>query len=89
MLTEIASFLDQQGLHSSLLLSKAIGVYNLHITGAGIEARVIKEIEPFIRTENKMDQISEFKKSICKPRKTLWPSIRNAREILGLTDKAS
>lgn len=89
VLAEIAYFLNQQGLRSSLKLARATGVYNLHILGAEIEARVIKEIEPFIRTENKITQISEFKKSICRPRKTLWPSIKNAREILGLTDKSS
>ncbi|HEV2225189.1 MAG TPA: hypothetical protein VGR56_00110 [Nitrososphaerales archaeon] len=87
VLAEIAYFLDEQGLRSSLKLSKATGVYNLHITGVETMARVIKEVEPFIRTENKIIQISEFKKSICKPRRTLWSSIRNAREILGLTDR--
>lgn len=88
VLAEIAYFLDQQGLKSSLNLTKNTGVYNLHILGAEIEARVIKEIEPFLRTENKRIQISEFKKKICEPRKLLWPSIRNAREILGLTNKS-
>ena len=89
MLAEIALFLDAHGVSSSLLMDKTTGVYNLHVFGAGIVARVIKEIEPFIRTENKIAQISEFKKSICRQRKKLWPSIREARDVLGLTDKAS
>jgi hypothetical protein len=89
VLAEIALFLDAHGVSSSLLMDKTTGVYNLHVFGAGIVARVIKEIEPFIRTENKIAQISEFKKSICRQRKKLWPSIREARDVLGLTDKAS
>lgn len=89
VLAEIARFLDQHGIRFAMNLTKSTGVYNLRILGADNAARVVKEIEPFIRTENKIVQISNFKKSICKPRKRLWPSIRDAREILGLTNKAA
>lgn len=88
VLAEIAYFLNQQEIRSSLLLTKSTGVYNLHINGAETVARVIKEIEPYIRTENKILQISKFKQSICRPRNHLWPSIKNAREVLGLTNSS-
>jgi len=89
VLAEIAHFLSQHGIRFTLDLTKSTGVYNLRILGADNVAKVIKEIEPFVRTENKIAQISEFEKSICKPRKRLWSSIRDAREILGLTNRAA
>jgi len=86
VLAEIAYFLNQQGLRSYISLTKSTGVYALHVGGAEAVARVIREIEPYIRTENKIHQISVFKESICWPRKRLWPSISKAREILGLVN---
>ena len=50
---------------------------------------MIREIEPYIRTVQKMEQIAEFKKIISKSRKVLQPSIRNARKIFGLTESGS
>jgi hypothetical protein len=71
-----------------LRLSKDTGVYNLHVGGAAAAAMVVREIEPFMRTENKAAQISGFKESVCRPRKHLSPSIRTTMEILGLVNRS-
>ena len=47
---------------------------------------MIKNIEPFIRTVRKKEEIANFKESIARPRRTLWPTVRIARKILGLTE---
>jgi hypothetical protein len=47
-------------------------------------ATVVKNIEPYIRTENKKGQIQQFKESLSAPRKRLHEVIRDARKILDL-----
>ncbi len=86
MLEGLGRFLESEGFHSRMTLNKNDGVYQIHVDAADQAARVIKNIEPFIRTVRKKEQIANFKESITRPRKNLWPSIRIAREILGLTE---
>ena len=86
MLEGLGRFLESEGLNPKLILNRHDGVYRLHVSGAEQSARVIKNIEPFIRTVRKKEEIANFKESIVRPRKSLWPSIRIAREILGLTE---
>ena len=86
MLEGLGSFLESEGFHSRMTLNRNDGVYHLHVHGADQAARVIKNIEPFIRTVRKKEEIANFKESIARPRRTLWPTVRIARKILGLTE---
>ena len=47
-------------------------------------ARVVKNIEPHIRTENKKTEIQEFKDNLAKPRAKLRASVIQARKIPGI-----
>lgn len=67
-----------------MLLDKSMGAYHAHLHRVEDVATVVKNIEPYIRTENKREQIREFKDSLSKPRKRLHGGIMKARKILGL-----
>ncbi len=84
VLEELGRFLYKQDFSVSMKYVKGTGTYTLEIIGAEHAARLVRLIEPHIRTENKKEEIERFKESLMKPRKLLWPSIRRAREILGL-----
>ena len=86
MLEGLGRFLESEGLNPKLILNRHDGVYRLHVSGAEQSARVIKNIEPLMRTVRKKEEIVNFKESIATPRKKLRPEIRIAREILGLTE---
>ncbi len=88
VMEELGRYLYREHFPVSMNLQKNTGVYTLHVSGAENVARLTKEIEPYIRTENKKEEIDALKESLMKPRKLLWPSIRKAREILGLNPSA-
>ena len=86
VLQELCAFLDKQGIQPKLRLLKGTGVYRVDVFGNDQMAKTIKNIEPYIRTENKKQQIEEFKDKLMAPRKSLRLRTRVAREILGLTE---
>ena len=47
-------------------------------------AKVVKNIELHIRTEDKKIEIREFKDELAKPRARLRASVTQARKILGI-----
>ncbi len=83
VMQEICGFFDEQGLSCNLSHDNR-GVYHVVVNDTEHIARIIKNTEPFIRTENKKMQIDRFKEKISEPRKTLKHGIIAAREILGL-----
>jgi len=86
VLQELCGFLNKHGLQPNLRLQKTTGVYRVEVRGTDQIAKIIKNIEPCIKTENKKKQIEQFKDKLMEPRKSLRPGIRIAREILGLTE---
>jgi hypothetical protein len=89
MLETLGAFFEKEGFVPKLRLNKADGVYQLHVDGAEQAARVIRNIEPFIRTVHRKEQIALFKESLRRKRKLLRPEIRNARKTLGLDEDES
>jgi hypothetical protein len=83
VIQEICSFWHEQGLHPNMTIDKLVGCYHAHLHRVDI-AIVIKNTEPYMRTENKKEQIKQFKENVNDPRKTLHRGIRNARKILNL-----
>jgi len=67
-----------------MLLDKSVGAYHVQLRRADDVATVVKNIEPHIRTENKKEQIQQFKESLSAPRKRLHQVVRDARKILDL-----
>ena len=47
-------------------------------------AKVVKSIEPHMRTENKKTEIRESKDDLAKPKARLGASVTQARKILGI-----
>ena len=84
VIQEICGFYDDHGLRPMMILDKSMGGWHAHLHRVDDVATVIKNIEPYIRTENKKEQIRQFKESVSKPREKLHGGIRNARKILGL-----
>ncbi len=87
VLQELCGFLDKHGLQPRLRLDRPGGVYYSEVYGTDRIAKIIKNIEPYIKTENKKRQIEQFKDKLIEQRKSLRPGIRIAREILGLSEK--
>lgn len=67
-----------------MTLDRSMGGWHAHLHRVDDVASVVKNIEPYIRTENKKEQIQQFKESLMEPRKKLHGGIRKAREILDL-----
>ncbi|TLX97726.1 MAG: hypothetical protein E6K96_02395 [Thaumarchaeota archaeon] len=86
VLQELCAFLDKQGIQPKLTLLKGTGVYVAEVFGNDQIAKTVKNIEPYIRTGNKKEQIAQFKDKLMAPRKSLKRRTRIAREILGLTE---
>jgi len=84
VIEEICGFYEDHGLHPDMILQKSVGCYHARLGRVDDVATVIKNIEPYIRTENKKEQIQQFKEKLSAPRKTLHGGIREARKILDL-----
>jgi hypothetical protein len=84
VIQEICAFYDEHGLHPNMTMQKSVGCYHAHLHRVDDVATVIKNIEPYIRTENKKEQIQQFKKSLSEPRRRLQGGIMRARKILDL-----
>jgi len=84
VIEEICTFYENHGLHPNMLLQKEVGCYHASLHKIDDVATVVKNIEPYIRTENKKEQIAQFKERLKAPRKRLYSAIINARRILGL-----
>ncbi len=84
VIEEICGFYDEHGLHPNMTLQKSVGCYHARLARVDDVATVIKNIEPYIRTENKKEQIQQFKERLSAPRKSLQSGIREARKILEL-----
>jgi hypothetical protein len=82
VIQEICAFYDEHGLHPNMTMQKSVGCYHAHVHRVDDVATVIKNIEPYIRTENKKEQIQQFKESLSKPRRKLHGGIMKARKIL-------
>ncbi len=65
-------------------LDKKTGAYYAFVQRTDHMAQVIKNVEPFIKTENKKRQIEAFKENLSRHRLHLEQNIVQAREILGL-----
>jgi len=84
VIEEICGFYQEHGLRPNMTLQKGTGCYHAHLARVDDVAMVVKNIEPYIRTENKKEQIRQFKEKLRAPRKTLHGGIREARKILDL-----
>jgi hypothetical protein len=84
VIQEICGFYEEQGLHPNMVLQKSVGCYHARLAKVEDVAMVIKNIEPYIRTENKKEQIQQFKEKLSAPRKSLRSEIREARKTLDL-----
>jgi hypothetical protein len=84
VIQEICGFYEEHGLHPNMVLDKDAGCYHATLHRVDDVATLIKNTEQFIRTENKKEQIREFKENLIAPRKKLHGGIRKARKILGL-----
>jgi hypothetical protein len=84
VIREICAFFDREGIPPSMRLDEHTGVYYAVVSRIEDVARVVKNIEPFIRTANKAMEIDGFKAYLVKPRKRLNISIIRARKILGV-----
>jgi hypothetical protein len=84
VIQEIYSFYDEHGLHPIMTLQKSVGCYHAHLHRVDEVAVVIKNIESYMGTENKKEQIEQFKYALNAPRKRLQKGIREARKILDL-----
>ena len=87
MLDGLGEFLAAQGLEPKLRFNKNDGVYQVGVSGAEQAALVVKNIEPYIRTVNKQEQIERFKDALAEPRKSLKSCIRIARKTLGIIEE--
>jgi hypothetical protein len=65
-------------------LSKKSLIYELVTWGAEGLAKVIRNTEPYIRTENKRNQIAHCKQELARPRKRLEEKVVRARLLLGI-----
>ncbi len=59
-------------------------IYELVTWGAEGLARVIRNTEPYIRTQNKRNQIIQCKEELARPRKRLEEKVVRARLLLGI-----
>ncbi len=84
VIQEIRAFLKREGVVSSLRLDKHTGVYYVMVSRVEHIATVIRNIEPFIRTENKKREVSAFKEELAMHRDRLRTSVIQARNILGI-----
>jgi hypothetical protein len=84
VIQEICAFLDKEGISSSMRLDKHAGVYYVVVNKVDDIARVIRNVGPYIRTENKRREIEAFKEELAKPRAKLRTSVIHARRILGI-----
>ena len=84
---QVSAFLESEGIKPFMRLDKHTGVYYAIVNRADHIAIIIKNIEPFIRTENKKMEIADFKRHIARPRKKLRYSIIEARRILGIEER--
>ncbi|HEV2389092.1 MAG TPA: hypothetical protein VGS04_00045, partial [Nitrososphaerales archaeon] len=84
VIQEICGFYDDHGLHPMMILNKSVGGWHAQLHRVDDVATVIKNIEPYIRTENKKEQIQQFKESLSAPRKKLHGGIRKARKVPGV-----
>lgn len=84
VIQEICGFYDQRGLHPMMILDKSMGGWHAHLHRVDDVATVVKNVEQYIRTENKKEQILKFKESLMEPRKRLRGGIRKARKLLDL-----
>jgi hypothetical protein len=67
-----------------MILQKSVGCYHTNLRRVDEVATVVKNIEPYIRTENKKEQIHQFKESLSAPRERLHGVVREARKTLDL-----
>jgi hypothetical protein len=86
VIQEICTFLEREGVKPSMRLDEHTGVYYAIVNRADHIAMIIKNIEPFIRTDNKKMEIADFKQHIARPRKKLQRSIIEARRILEIEE---
>jgi hypothetical protein len=84
VIQEICAFLENEGISSSMRLDRHTGVYYVVVNKVDDIARVIRNIEPYIRTVNKRREIEVFKEELAKPRAKLKTSVMYARRILGI-----
>ncbi|HEV2120503.1 MAG TPA: hypothetical protein VGS11_10450 [Candidatus Bathyarchaeia archaeon] len=63
--------------------------YSLVTWGAEGLARIIRNTEPYIRTQNKRNQIAHCKEELAKPRKRLEEKVIRARLMLGIAPEGS
>ena len=84
----IREFLAREGFSSSIVVQHKEGrvYYNLGTEG-GIEklAELVKNVEPYIVTKNKKDQIARLKEGLSHEPKHETIHRRRARQILGLS----
>jgi hypothetical protein len=84
VIQEICGFYEEHGLHPNMTLQKSVGCYHANLRRVDEVAIVVKNIEPYIRTENKKEQIQRFKEKLSAPRERLHGVVREARKALGI-----
>lgn len=84
IIQQICAFLSNNSIECSMFLDENTGVYYVSVDRTNQIAKVIKNVEPFIRTENKKREIAAFKEYLAKPRRRLQAVVLEARTILGV-----
>lgn len=86
IIQQIWTFLKSHSIECSMFLDENTGVYYVSVDRTDHIALVIKNVEPFIRTENKKREIDAFRKFLAVPRKRLHAVILEARKILDVEE---
>lgn len=84
VIQQICAFFRKHSIVCSMFLDENTGVYYASVDRTDHIAWVIKNVEPFIRTENKKREIVAFKRYLAMSRKRLQAVIIEARQILGV-----